>query len=283
MNTLEAALEYLEMGWSVIPLHGKKPAVLPNGRAFSWARYQTVRAFPSHVHKWHSDGLLQNVGIVCGAVSDNLVVVDLDGESAVGAFYSTWTKLCQTYTVVTGSGRGVHLYYGVKKLPPTTRIMGRKGNIEVRANGCYIAAPPSVHPDTGARYELAGPDELTTLPDLDDLVTWLKSLTPGKPPTPARTFLRRTIGVGWAARALQYEARDVAAATEGNRNTRLNVAAYNLGQIVGDGLLSRSEVESALLSAAVAAGQSEREAAATIASGLEAGIEQPRSQQWARR
>jgi hypothetical protein len=187
--------------------------------------------------------------------------------------------------VATGSGRGVHLYFRCEKLPPTTRVMGRHGNIELRANGCYIAAPPSLHPDTGQPYLSigGGTESVAALPDLEAVVSWLKGMSRPARPAPAAERPERTIGVAWAGRALIYEARDVRAAPEGSRNTRLNVAAYNLGQLVGDNLLTRAEVEAALLAAAVAAGQSEREARATIASGLEAGIVEPRSQQWTRR
>lgn len=285
MSVLEAALTYLESGWSVLPLHGKKPATMLNGRAFSWARLQIERPYPSHIHHWHKNGLLQNVGIVTGAVSNNLVVIDLDGEAAVRVFYARWLPLTATYTVATGSGRGVHLYFQCQKLPPTTRVMGRHGNIEVRASGCYIAAPPSLHSDTGQLYVPVGgnTESIAALPDLEAVVNWLKGMSRPARPAPAADRPERTIGGAWARRALIYEARDVRAAPEGSRNTRLNVAAYNLGQIVADGLLSRGEVEAALLAAAIAAGLSEREARATIASGLEAGIAEPRSQQWTRR
>ena len=66
------------------------------------------------------------------------------------------------------------------------------------------------------------------------------------------------------------------AAAPGCRNDILNCAAFNLGQIVGGGQLDRPVVESALMAAAVAVGLDEREAAATLRSGLEAGLKEPR-------
>ena len=66
-------------------------------------------------------------------------------------------------------------------------------------------------------------------------------------------------------------------ATAGTRNTRLNTAAFALGQLVGAGALDASQVESALLAAARATGLPEKEAQRTIASGLAAGQARPRA------
>jgi len=57
----------------------------------------------------------------------------------------------------------------------------------------------------------------------------------------------------------------------------LNLSAYNLGQLVGDLLLPRWQVEDDLMAAAAACGLPEGEARRTIKSGLDAGIRNPRS------
>ena len=87
----------------------------------------------------------------------------------------------------------------------------------------------------------------------------------------------------WAEAALSYECRDVRLAQEGRRNDQLFVSARNIGQIVGDGKLPEGIVVAALLRAAVGNGLGEREALATIRSGMEKGIAEPRSLQWQRR
>ena len=63
----------------------------------------------------------------------------------------------------------------------------------------------------------------------------------------------------------------------GGRNRTLNRAAFSLGQLVAKGALSRDDVEGALASAARDCGLGEREAAATIRCGLEAGLLTARS------
>jgi hypothetical protein len=81
----------------------------------------------------------------------------------------------------------------------------------------------------------------------------------------------------YALAALRGEARAVARAAEGTRNRQLNRSAYNLGTLVGAGWLARPAVEDVLMDAALSCGLSEREALATIRSGLDAGELRPRS------
>jgi hypothetical protein len=80
----------------------------------------------------------------------------------------------------------------------------------------------------------------------------------------------------YAEAALRYEAKAVRTAKPGTRNNQLNRSAFSLGQLVAAGLLTREVVEAELTEAAEAAGLGERETAATLRSGLEAGARLPR-------
>jgi putative DNA primase/helicase len=81
----------------------------------------------------------------------------------------------------------------------------------------------------------------------------------------------------WAEAAIKKELDRLASAPQGTRNDTLNGAAFNLGQIIGGGAADRGRVEAALAEEARRIGLGEREAAATIKSGIEAGTAQPRS------
>lgn len=81
----------------------------------------------------------------------------------------------------------------------------------------------------------------------------------------------------WAQAALRDELRDVLAAPEGRRNEALNVAAFNLGQVVGGGALAEADVRARLMGAGLAAGLEAAETEATVASGLTAGMAKPRA------
>jgi len=80
----------------------------------------------------------------------------------------------------------------------------------------------------------------------------------------------------YAEAALRDEVLDVAGSSTGNRNERLNRAAFALGQLVAVGVLSEAEVTRELSRAAMSAGLELEEIRATIASGLESGSRHPR-------
>ena len=49
---LDAALAYADLGMSLIPLTGKRPALT------SWTQYQKQSASPEDIHRWGRAGLL---------------------------------------------------------------------------------------------------------------------------------------------------------------------------------------------------------------------------------
>lgn len=82
--------------------------------------------------------------------------------------------------------------------------------------------------------------------------------------------------------ALAGELLDLARVPEGSRNHSFNRAAFRLGQLVGAGLLDDDGVRSRLVKTAEQIGLGAPEATRTLASGMTAGIDQPRliSQAW---
>lgn len=172
-STTEAALAYAALGLSVLPLAGKRPALT------SWAGFQKTVATPEIIRRWSSTGLLQNVGLVCGAVSKNLVVLDLDGAAGYPAFAATFPHLTETYTVATGGGVGRHVYFYGERLPASLKAMGTPiGNLELCAEGRQVVAPPSVHPVTGNAYRIEKPLDILRVAQLDDLAVWIESFKP---------------------------------------------------------------------------------------------------------
>src|SRR5262249_41502366 len=81
--------------------------------------------------------------------------------------------------------------------------------------------------------------------------------------------------------ALEGECKKVAAALPGTRNSTLNEAAFNLGQLVSGSTLDEQMVRDRLFEAAetcrLVADDGAAQAWATINSGLQAGKQQPRS------
>lgn len=271
------AYHYLDMHLSVIPCRSDKhPAVS------GWRKYQTTRPTYEEARRWHLDGLWDAVGIVCGAVSGNLVVIDLDGEEAIDLWRREQPGLCDTYTVRSGSGKGAHLYFYVRELPPTTRVVGiDAGNIELRANGCYVIAPPSPHP-SGGRYRVECPLPIRHLDSMAGVVTWIKGMIRTKhggqmPPPATRPILNAS---PYARAALDDECRKVRGARAGVNN-QLNLSAFKMGRLVARGAIDAAQVEAALYQAAYDNGyverDGERQTRKTIASGLNAGALKGRS------
>ena len=148
---LNAALAYAGMGLAVIPLRkGDKRPSTKNGLKDASTDPETIRA-------WWKSQPGANVGIVCGKVSGNLVVLDFDvdegkGENGLDTLHD-WERehgsLPETAASITGRG-GVHMLYRTaeKVRNSANPVLG----VDVRGEGGYIVAPPSVHP-TGTRYE----------------------------------------------------------------------------------------------------------------------------------
>ncbi len=273
-----AALLYESAGFSVLPCRGKEPALS------SWKQLQDLPAGPRMIELWERAGLLSNVGVVCGRASMNLVVVDCDGPTAVNAYTARFRPvLTDTYTVQSGSGLGAHFYYFVDALPPTTRLVNAKfgGNVELRADGCYVVAPPSLHPKSGKLYTIQNDAPILRVPHLRGVVEWIKTEMAEKrggaltPLAGKYQPVRNASAYGRAA--LAGETARVRSATQGNQNNTLNLAAFQLGQLVAKGHLDRGQVETELVAAAASLVQRDGEESVrrTIKSGLDAGIAIP--------
>ena len=234
-----------------------------------------------------------NYGVACGP--SDLIVIDLDiakdpQELAEGGPTEGWSvlreladahdgELPRTFTVRTASG-GRHLYFRPTVDGPTPRNTVRRLGplIDTRGVGGYVVAPGSRV--DGVEYQVIDDAPIAVLPE------WLSALlrpmedrpVAGEPLSLATALgpVRSQLGGAYAHSALEREGARVAAARVGTRNDTLNRAAYNLGTLVGSGLLDRAEVELELTRAALAAGLDARETASTVRSGLTAGIARPR-------
>jgi hypothetical protein len=181
-----------------------------------------------------------------------------------------------TFTVGTPSG-GRHLYYAA---PTGSTFRNTSGTalgwkVDTRAHGGYVLGVGSVLDGKPYRATLSVTPML--LPD------WLAAqLKPAQLPGPAAP-IRLISNDGrdrYLAAAVRAEAMQVEK-TRINRNTALYSAAVALGQLVAGGELDSQDVTATLLAAAaghIANGAySHRQAEATIASGLKAGRNRPRT------
>lgn len=264
MSNLKIALHYRGRCLSVIPLtpRGKNPLI-------NWKAYQSTLPTNDEIRAWFEATPNANVGIATGVVS-GVFVLDCDSKDAVRSV--EMRGYGQASIVETGNG--VHFYYAMPNFAVGNRAKVAPG-MDIRGTGGYVVAPPSIHPSGRAYQWLTDVNLDRRAPD------WLLDLLrPGGPAlctTCAAQPLQVRYGRGFARAAFEREYRAVLNAPHGARNDTLNRSCFILGGLIGDGLLDRSEVEAAMLQAALAHGENEREARATIASGVGDGIAKPRS------
>ena len=176
-KNLKAALYYAtKYGWAVFPVkaeekrphtpHGCKDAKKDPGAIRAWWK------------KWPND----SIGIATGSIS-NLIVIDedlddekgLDGIMAMDAWEKdNGVKLPDTARAITGRG-GAHLYYRYSGKD----ILNRAGiidGVDVRGEGGYVVAPPSIHPN-GVEYAWEEDPDDVGIAEVNDVV--LKFLATG--------------------------------------------------------------------------------------------------------
>lgn len=179
-SILDAALDYARRGWSVIPLRfsgsvedQKRPLLE------SWEPYQHERASEDQVRAWWTKFPLANIGLVMGAVS-GLIALDLDGPNAVALLHEA--KVFLTKTAAVQTKRGYHAFYQHPGYPVSNRAKllsdGDGSGVDVRGDGGYVVAPPSVH-GTGWVYQWVVPIEEGVLPLPPGVVSLLTRATHG--------------------------------------------------------------------------------------------------------
>lgn len=147
---LEQALIYRDLGWSIIPVGVDKKPLL------RWEEFQSRIASIDEIQSWFNQWPDANIGIVTGPIS-NLTVVDIDPRHGGS---NEQFKDSQTPCVHTG-GEGWH-YYFTSDLAIKNKA-GILPGIDVRGEGGYVIAPPSVHP-TGKAYEwILSPQDISIM------------------------------------------------------------------------------------------------------------------------
>ncbi len=153
ITMLEQALYYLEeRGWSVIPIgKDKKPLI-------KWTKYQFEKATKEEVISWFTNNPEANVGIVTGNIS-NLTVVDIDPRhNGTDEDF----RAIQTVKSATGGG-GWHYFFKYKN--GIQNHANIKEGIDIRGEGGYVIAPPSLHA-SGKRYEWINNPNDTSIAEL---------------------------------------------------------------------------------------------------------------------
>jgi hypothetical protein len=182
---LDAALEYARQGWPVFPLHtpikGRCSCGNPKCGKTTGKHPRTLHGLKDAttseavIREWWEKWPDANIGILTGEPS-GLVVLDVDpakgGEESLAALERTYGPLPKTVETITGGG-GRHLLFN----HPGVRIKSSTGvlapGLDIRADGGYIVAPPSLHL-SGRLYTLEAEHSLDEMA-LAPMPDWLLS------------------------------------------------------------------------------------------------------------
>lgn len=190
---MKAALDYGRLGWSVIPVEprGKRPLI-------RWQVYQYRRTDSAEIAEWFRRWPDANIAVVTGIVS-GLIVLDLDprhgADASLEQLEREHGRLAETVEALTGGG-GRHLYFAHPGDIMRNRV-GIAPGVDLRGNGGYIMAPPSVHA-SGEPYRWEHSPDVSRLAPLPD---WLREVPDdrtrrGHPLSHWRHLLREGVAEG---------------------------------------------------------------------------------------
>lgn len=185
IGLLQAALDYAEAGWSVFPLAPRSKEPWRGG-------FNSASISFGRITQWWRENADLNIGLRTGQTT-RLVVTDIDGARG----RATWSELEAQYGPLTTrrarSGRldgGTHLYTYLPSDFPADLIV-KSGNdvlgpgVDVKADGGYIVAPPSVH-ESGQLYCWDDP-----FAEIEETPGWmLDILTATVRPTRSRRYVK---------------------------------------------------------------------------------------------
>ena len=301
----DAAVGYARRGWRVIPVRWitdegvcscKRGAECPSPAKHpvhrDWPNVATSE--PEDVAGWwreKPEGLptewfpRAGIGIVTG-MDSGIFVLDDDtyagGDQTLGAYERRHGDMPETRVHSTPRG-GTHYIFRHPGFPvrnSAARVLGT--GLDVRGEDGFIVAPPSIGAN-GSPYELNPAHDI----DPAEAPAWLVDLLRGHDREQSGASISTLPPEGATSRARRYGESAVRAnadrlrrATEGNRNSTLNEAAFSLGTLGSAGIVTEEVAWEALHEAALAAGLGEDEIRGTFLSGWRSGLKNPRQIHW---
>ena len=124
----------------------------------SWKKYQDTRASREDLYKWYEERPYLNIGII----TNGLVIVDADNEEAV-----LWCDEHLSTPVVSNTAKGKHYFFKQLQSFERRNTVNKECGIDIRADGGYVVAPPSVH-GSGKFYRWSS-DETPMFNDIPEM------------------------------------------------------------------------------------------------------------------
>lgn len=241
METLLFAQAYIErQGWSIIPIPYKQKQA-----RLSWKEFQHRRPTIEEAKYWFQDDSLRiqesNIAVITGDVSNRLLVIDFDNPR----LYTVWYEQNQLDSLSVVTGKGIHVYFRLAQgeEPPLNGKFLINGQVagDIRYNGGYVIAPPSVHPN-GQVYRWCSTGSSLVSLRFEDLKLTRPATKPARAPgRPKQRQEQNSAGAfpgipayvkcpkAYAKAGLDREIQNILGATAGeDRNIKLFNAAWKL-------------------------------------------------------
>lgn len=270
-------LRYLRLGINPIPLAvGQKEPY--RALVDLWKPLQRERVTEAQAVQWIQQGdPKMGIGLVCGRISDLCCLdADLDDFAAWILEHLDHPLFAGCWIVETGSGKA-HIWVRSMDVPQVHAWKLRPDGVrcgEVRGEGSYAAAPPSLHPSGGTyRTRWGSPEEMQYRTDIDEFARSVAAAylndNPGAAPTPPGDRSYRVLSLDPEQRAEAASRVRQAHFSRKVSDALLKPGEQTPGQGNWVGCPSSSEVDFAIIVAMIRKGW-ERDEAEWIFAGSEA-------------
>ena len=148
MITYDQIKKYSDAGLCIVPTHfgEKRPALM------SWTQYQKERPMESELRQWFSENANRDgMGIICGAISGGLEVIDFDQKGQEFPFWAQSVQkrapeLYPKLVIEKSYSGGKHVFYKCEDISGSQKLAMQDKTttlIETRGQGGFVKCAPS--------------------------------------------------------------------------------------------------------------------------------------------
>lgn len=242
-NFFDIAMFYVEHNIKVFPVKRQDKMPLCAGG------FKSASMDSAQLQEWNRKFPDCNIGIPTGHIN-GLLVVDVDGEQGLHSLAQLEQQHSKLIAPTVITGKGKHLYF---KMPANTDIKSSvskiANHIDIRANGAYVVAPPSLH-ENGNRYIWKNFDFSQDFPQAPE---WLLDIIFNTENENSR---------------IEELLEEISSAPEGKRNDTLYRHSISLINLSRKGFLDINEVKENIVNAGMQSGLSKEESLKTFENAL---------------
>lgn len=242
-NFFDIAMFYVEHNIKVFPVKRQDKMPLCAGG------FKSATTDLEQLQEWNRKFPDCNIGIPTGHIN-GIFVVDVDGEQGLHSLAQLEQLHGKLFAPTVITGKGKHLYF---KMPIDIEIKCNASkiadHIDIRANGGYVVAPPSIH-SNGNKYKWENFDFSQDFPQAPE---WLLNLVVN--PDEAQNQINELL-------------EEISNTPEGVRNSTLLKNAEKINYIANKSFKSTEEIKKDIISAGLESGLPKNEVEKTTDNAL---------------